>query len=590
MTPDPDTTTRQEPGGRALYGRRERLALAAGALIMLGIVAMSGLIASRTDADLADAAQAQRAHSLTSAILETVTTAETGQRGYLLTGSVNYRTPYDDAVRTLPGLLNQLDRTLGRNTRLLRWRTLIDSKMAELAETVRLEVAGRHADALALVNTDRGRNDMTAIRAIAGGLSATQDVGVASKLRRSQSGTRLLVIVDALALVQLVALTLFVSRSLRATMRAQRRSADALARANAALEGGRDRLEQAVAIRTEELTNANEEIQRFAYIVSHDLRAPLLNIIGFTSELDNATAPAEHASSDDLAAPAASPCRPTCATPAEEDLPEAIRFIQTSTAKMDRLITAILRLSREGRRVLTPERAGHGRPAARQCRQRAPPGRRGRRRDHAGRDARHRLGPHRRRAGILQPGRQRLEIPSRPAGRAGSSVTGAQAGRPGGATTCATTAAASPHGTWSASSSCSAAPARRTPPGEGIGLAHVRALVRRLGGTIECESTLGEGSVFTVRLPLVPGEPTSRAVTEHAAEHADECGTRDHPADRGRSRPCPADREERAPRRGRQRHHPRGRRHARRWLTCSAAARSAKADPCWCCSTSTCPT
>ena len=39
---------------------------------------------------------------------------------------------------------------------------------------------------------------------------------------------------------------------------------------------------------------------------------------------------------------------------AREDLPEAIGFIRSSTQKMDRLINAILRLSREGRRVLTP--------------------------------------------------------------------------------------------------------------------------------------------------------------------------------------------------------------------------------------------
>jgi signal transduction histidine kinase len=47
--------------------------------------------------------------------------------------------------------------------------------------------------------------------------------------------------------------------------------------------------------------------------------------------------------------------------------------------------------------------------------------------------------------------------------------------------------------------------------GEGIGLAHVRALVRRLGGTIECVSTPDVGSTFSVRLPLVlshmPTEP-----------------------------------------------------------------------------------
>jgi signal transduction histidine kinase len=38
-------------------------------------------------------------------------------------------------------------------------------------------------------------------------------------------------------------------------------------------------------------------------------------------------------------------------------------------------------------------------------------------------------------------------------------------------------------------------------PGEGIGLAHVRALVRRMGGTLKLKSELGKGSTFTVTLP-----------------------------------------------------------------------------------------
>ena len=49
-------------------------------------------------------------------------------------------------------------------------------------------------------------------------------------------------------------------------------------------------LEDAVAERTADLTRANEEIQRFAYIVSHDLRSPLVNVMGFTAELDAARA------------------------------------------------------------------------------------------------------------------------------------------------------------------------------------------------------------------------------------------------------------------------------------------------------------
>jgi signal transduction histidine kinase len=39
-------------------------------------------------------------------------------------------------------------------------------------------------------------------------------------------------------------------------------------------------------------------------------------------------------------------------------------------------------------------------------------------------------------------------------------------------------------------------------PGQGIGLAHVRALVRRLGGTMSVASELHNGSTFTITLPI----------------------------------------------------------------------------------------
>jgi signal transduction histidine kinase len=40
-------------------------------------------------------------------------------------------------------------------------------------------------------------------------------------------------------------------------------------------------------------------------------------------------------------------------------------------------------------------------------------------------------------------------------------------------------------------------------PGEGIGLAHVRALAYRLGGTIDVQSTLGDGATFRLNLPAI---------------------------------------------------------------------------------------
>jgi signal transduction histidine kinase len=48
-------------------------------------------------------------------------------------------------------------------------------------------------------------------------------------------------------------------------------------------------LEDRVKRRTEALSRANEEMQRFTHLVSHDIRAPLISIVGFAGELAEGT-------------------------------------------------------------------------------------------------------------------------------------------------------------------------------------------------------------------------------------------------------------------------------------------------------------
>ena len=93
-----------------------------------------------------------------------------------------------------------------------------------------------------------------------------------------------------------------------------------------------------------DLRESNEEIQRFAYIVSHDLRSPLVNVMGFASELA--------ALQGDIRA--ALDGHPRQAE-IDGDLGEALAFIKASVQRMERMIAAILKLSRDGRRSFQPE-------------------------------------------------------------------------------------------------------------------------------------------------------------------------------------------------------------------------------------------
>jgi len=104
-----------------------------------------------------------------------------------------------------------------------------------------------------------------------------------------------------------------------------------------------------------ELAQSNEELKRFTYTISHDLRAPLVNLKGFAGELTSALEVLRSALYDIL--PQLDERQRSAVTTALfADVPEALSFIDASVSRMDHYINALLKLSRLGRRELVLER------------------------------------------------------------------------------------------------------------------------------------------------------------------------------------------------------------------------------------------
>ncbi len=105
-----------------------------------------------------------------------------------------------------------------------------------------------------------------------------------------------------------------------------------------------ERAEELAAI-NQDLIHKSREIETFVYGVSHDLRSPLVNLQGFSREIE--------LSCDDLIrllAPAPlSPELRARLSAVEGDLREAVHYILASVSSSGRLIDALLRLSRAGR-------------------------------------------------------------------------------------------------------------------------------------------------------------------------------------------------------------------------------------------------
>lgn len=96
-------------------------------------------------------------------VLVALVDAEASERSYLLTGDAALLSPYHDAVGRLPLLMRGLDAsgasTVDTDRAASEARLAVSDKLAQLAQSIRLQAEGRHEAALALSMSDKSRDD-----------------------------------------------------------------------------------------------------------------------------------------------------------------------------------------------------------------------------------------------------------------------------------------------------------------------------------------------------------------------------------------------------------------------------------------------
>lgn len=219
---------------------RMAVSLLLAALAALAIVGINEAGYRQSTRALADIDEAQKGRGVVNQILQNMLDAETGQRGYLLTGEASYRQPYDTAIKQVDGHLSTLRQLYADRpaelTQIAELSKHVLRKIAEMDMSVRLRQDGKEDAWKFVITTDVGREEMDAIRTTASQLVIVSNktlhegqAQVLQSLRLARFGTAIV------ALAALIAFFLYL-RQTHALRSVGERQQEALQRERNALE------------------------------------------------------------------------------------------------------------------------------------------------------------------------------------------------------------------------------------------------------------------------------------------------------------------------------------------------------------------
>jgi signal transduction histidine kinase len=263
------------------------------ALIVLSLIGGNIYLAIRTVGDLSSTQQ--RLYRTSESVLAlnnlhiSILSAETGQRGYLLTQIDDYLQPYRDALNAVTAQMQIVqDQSFQHQQARNKLQSLLAisaDKVNELETTVGLALVNHEQRAIAQVMTGRGKNLYSDILALINDLKlaeiAFRDSQYA-KLLKIQKEAKLTFSISGITSALLLLAMLVLAR---VNMRNEGKLLSTLEQQN-------DNLTEQVKIRTQELTafsdeltRSNRELEDFAFVASHDLQEPLRKIRAFGDRL-----------------------------------------------------------------------------------------------------------------------------------------------------------------------------------------------------------------------------------------------------------------------------------------------------------------
>ncbi|MET0333623.1 MAG: CHASE3 domain-containing protein, partial [Rhizobacter sp.] len=157
---------------------RKWLPMPLGSLVVFIVKAVTVVLIALLSQQVLDS-RAKAAESITrtnriieqlQSVLSSMKDAETGQRGFLISGLEVYLVPHTEAKAAVSGQINHLRRFIGSEPAQLQrvdtLERLVGDKLAELELTINLQRKGDRDGAIELVRSDRGRATMDRIRAV----------------------------------------------------------------------------------------------------------------------------------------------------------------------------------------------------------------------------------------------------------------------------------------------------------------------------------------------------------------------------------------------------------------------------------------